>query len=347
MIYYWSPDYTSAVGGVKILYRHVDILNSNGYNASIIHKKSGFRCSWFENDTEVSYLKKISLDKNDFLVIPEIYGSLYTNPKSRPKAYSNFKRLFESNAIKIVFNQGVYNTFNGQTFYEERLNSIYQDPVIKGVMVVSDDSLDYLKYSFPGLNVVRFHNSINRDVFFYNPHKKKKICFMPSKNADHAVQVICMLKSRGITEDFEIIPIENKSEYEVAQIMKESLIFLSFGYPAGFSLPPAEAMACGCIVVGYHGMGGREYFKSDLCFPVEMGDIIAFSKMTERVIEEWEKMPGAFMERTMKASAYIHSKYTKEREEQDVLDFWKSMTETQAGSWSVNPPSRSLLKIFK
>ena len=51
-IYYWSPDYTSAVGGVKILYRHVDILNKNGFNASVIHRKSGFRCTWFYNDTE-------------------------------------------------------------------------------------------------------------------------------------------------------------------------------------------------------------------------------------------------------------------------------------------------------
>ena len=30
-----------------------------------------------------------------------------------------------------------------------------------------------------------------------------------------------------------------------------SILFLSFGYPEGFGLPVAEAMSCGCAVIGY------------------------------------------------------------------------------------------------
>src|SRR3546814_3802603 len=33
-----------------------------------------------------------------------------------------------------------------------------------------------------------------------------------------------------------------RPEAESARILRESLLFLSFGYPEGFSLPPAEAM---------------------------------------------------------------------------------------------------------
>ena len=51
--------------------------------------------------------------------------------------------------------------------------------------------------------------------------------------------------------DFEIVPFINISQNEVIRILKDSLIFLSFGYPEGFGLPAAEAMACGCVTIGF------------------------------------------------------------------------------------------------
>ncbi|MBN2299118.1 MAG: glycosyltransferase, partial [Deltaproteobacteria bacterium] len=250
-IYYWSPDYHSTVGGVKILYRHVDILNDNGFSASIIHKKAGFRCDWFDNTTRISYVRKITLRENDYLVIPEKYDSVYKNPKRRRKAFKTFSTLFDTPAKKIIFVQGPYSTFKGCSLDEDEIKSIYLDKSVVALMVVSDDSKNYLEYAFPGMQAARIHNSINQDIFSYQGEKKKQICFMPNKNPDDALQVISILKHRGRINDFTIVPIENRSELETAQIMKDSLFFLSFGYQEGFSLPPAEAMACGCIVVGY------------------------------------------------------------------------------------------------
>lgn len=327
MIYYWSPDYSSSVGGVKILYRHVDILNRNGIAASIIHKKNGFRCTWFENETRISYANRTTLTEEDFLVIPEVYGSVYADPKERPKAYKLFSSLFHTPSRKVVFNQNTYNTFKGFSFDQDEWRSIYRDPSISGFMVVSEDNKEYLEYAFPGLQAFRIHNSIDQEIFSFQPNKKQQIAFMPRKNPDHAEQVIAMLRSRGNLEGFQIVPIANKTQAETAQILRDSLIFLSFGYPEGYSLPPAEAMACGCIVIGYHGMGGREYFTPDLSFPVEMGDIITYAKTVEGVITEWRQSPGALMERTRRASTFISKIYSKAREEQDVLEFWKSIME--------------------
>ena len=86
MIYYWSPDYDTPVGGVKILYHDVDVLNANGIEAAVLHRKRGFRCTWFENNTRVAYMGRTKLTCDDFLVIPEVYGSLYAHPEHRPKA---------------------------------------------------------------------------------------------------------------------------------------------------------------------------------------------------------------------------------------------------------------------
>ncbi len=49
------------------------------------------------------------------------------------------------------------------------------------------------------------------------------------------------------------------SREKVAEELKKSNIFLNIGYPEGFPFPPLEAMACGCIVVGYTGGGGNEF----------------------------------------------------------------------------------------
>src|SRR5262249_9529928 len=53
--------------------------------------------------------------------------------------------------------------------------------------------------------------------------------------------------------------LEDKSEDEVADIMGRSALFLSLAYMESFALAPVEAMASGCIVVGYTGTGGLEY----------------------------------------------------------------------------------------
>jgi glycosyltransferase involved in cell wall biosynthesis len=42
--------------------------------------------------------------------------------------------------------------------------------------------------------------------------------------------------------------------------LKESLLFLSFVNGEGLGLLAVEAMSCGCVVVGYDGMGGKEFF---------------------------------------------------------------------------------------
>jgi glycosyltransferase involved in cell wall biosynthesis len=39
-------------------------------------------------------------------------------------------------------------------------------------------------------------------------------------------------------------------------------IFLGTGFPEGFALPPLEAMAAGCVPVGFGGLGGFEYMRN-------------------------------------------------------------------------------------
>jgi glycosyltransferase involved in cell wall biosynthesis len=48
----------------------------------------------------------------------------------------------------------------------------------------------------------------------------------------------------------------------VAKLLAGAQIFLSTGFPEGYSLPPLEAMAAGCLVTGFSGFGGFEYMRN-------------------------------------------------------------------------------------
>jgi hypothetical protein len=48
-IFYRAWSHNRPTGGQKQMYRHVDILNSAGFDAYIFHDNDGFRLTWFEN----------------------------------------------------------------------------------------------------------------------------------------------------------------------------------------------------------------------------------------------------------------------------------------------------------
>ncbi len=326
-IFVLCPDSNATVGGIKILYRHVEVLNKNGFDAVILHGVKGFRCTWFENDVKVESMWDVEMTDNDFLVLPEIYGPGSFESfewKKRKLGVKYYSKYFPPKAArKVIFNQGVYNTFSGYNFDPEDKKSPYLAKELTGVMVVSEDSREQLSYVFPHLNIHRIHNSIDSKLFSYGEAKKKQICFMPRRNALEARAVINILKFRGVLDGYTIVAIENMGEKEVSRVMQESLFFFSFGYSEGFSLPPAEAMSSGCLVVGYHGKGGREYFKEEFCFPVTDSYVPEFARTAEAVLKMYEENPEKIHTMRRKASEHIQSVFTAEREEQDILTAWK------------------------
>jgi glycosyltransferase involved in cell wall biosynthesis len=309
-LYFLSPDDNSPVGGIKVLYRHVDILNENGFQAAIVHKKKGFRCTWFENQTRVEYRQTLQPDPFDFAVIPEIHGP----------------RLAEMVPLakKVIFNQNAYLTFREYSFDPQELTTAYRDPSVVAALVVSEDSRRYLSYVFPDLKVFRVHVGVDVAKFRFREltQKRRRIAFMVRKHVEDARQVINILKFRGALDGWEIAAIENLTESEVAQVLEESLVFLSFGYPEGFGLPVIEAMLCGCLVVGYHGNGGREVLRPEFSWPVEAGDILGFARVADRLLHQVDASAGELSRRAKEAREFVSREYSMERERQDILKFW-------------------------
>ena len=321
-IYILSTDTNIPTGGIKQLYRHADILNNNGFNASIIHSKNNFRCTWFENDTKISYLEKTKMGTSDYLVVPEIYGELFYDEIKIGGLNRNLKEFVSLSKNTVIFNQCCYFSFNGYSIAEDDINPFWLSNSVIATIVVSEDSRQYMHYVFPNIKTFRIHNSIDPKLFSYQHEKKKQICFMTRKLRHDVTQVVNILKYRNSLGDFKLIPIENKTEQEVAEIMKDSLIFLSFSYEEGCPLPPMEAMMCGCLVIGYEGRGGREYFKDEFSYPIEGGDIISFAKTVEKVISCYNMDRNVFDGKRQKGSEYVRTTYSLGKETEEILRCW-------------------------
>ena len=80
---------------------------------------------------------------------------------------------------------------------------------------------------------------------------------------------------------------------DVAAAFKSSFLFLSFGYPEGFGLPVAEALCCGCKVVGYSGLGGKELFRIGSLYSCAYDvDFLDFSSFLDSIIVALDSYPS-------------------------------------------------------
>ena len=97
-----------------------------------------------------------------------------------------------------------------------------------------------------------------------NPAQCIRVAFMPRKNAALARQMQDVaLAALGPRPGFAIewLPLQNMTPEQVAAGLASSHIFLASSFPEGFGLPPAEAMAAGCLPVGFTGFGGWDYMR--------------------------------------------------------------------------------------
>ena len=127
----------------------------------------------------------------------------------------------------------------------------YGTPLPHADLIVcrSDDLASWVADVNPEIPRETILPSINRSVFEYDGRKKNDvICYMtrPKKSPEIAQ----LLRARYGEKVVEIV---NRSEPEVADILKNSKVFVCRGNDKeGSPRPPKEALVAGCVVVGLH-----------------------------------------------------------------------------------------------
>ena len=274
-IYYGAPDKDYPVGGIRVIYRHVDLLNRNGFDAFVLHHYFPFRCTWFENETRVAHEVRypdfsrslparlgrrtrralgravsieprpvLELDADDILVVPEVMPGLADiAPAVR----------------KVIFNQNAYLTLAPYSLDVDAQKLACTRPEVLGAIVVLEDSRRYLETLFPDLPVRRVHYGIDPELFAFTREKKRQIAYMPRKNPHDLHQVLLRLRLTGRLEGWDVVAIADRPEAETAAILRESAVFLSSGHPEGSACRRPRRCAQAAWSSGTTAMAARSF----------------------------------------------------------------------------------------
>jgi len=227
-------------GGVKIIYQHCDILNRNGYSAIPVHL-GDFTVDWFPHQSQPMNLPEALrlMNESDVLICPEVVAHLATD----------FPRM-----NKIAFIQA-WSLAELRTGPDKR----YEDLGFGRLLSCSHYVQDYMKpRSSLSCDVVV--NGIDLSVFHPRGRREngRKVVVLNRRNIADAQEAMGMLGQAAEEVEFSIL--DNRyTQAQIADLFRQADIFIAIGYPEGFALPPLEAMACGCAVVGFTGGGGGEH----------------------------------------------------------------------------------------
>lgn len=227
------------VGGVKISYQHCLALKNAGYTSDII-KLGYYEDCFFNFDITPIYIDEIGyeLETNDIVVATEFrpYDGL---------KFQNAKKVLLAQSICLLKEDQLFG-FSGIGYKHIFTCSNF----IKNKLVKCDQDI---------ANVIT--NGIDLNIFKPNIklRVKNRILAFSRKNHSDLKKIQTLIAAQK--EKFELVVVDALTEAELVLEYQKSDIFLATGYPEGFGLPALEAMACGCVVVGFSGGGGLEYMQ--------------------------------------------------------------------------------------
>lgn len=300
-ILYMNHDNPQPSGGVQVIYDHVRHLVRNGYDAYVVHFRSGFKPAWFDGQVPTLYCDQpFQVTPDDLILIPEDHA-----------AFLEFFR--DVPARKVLFCQNHFYLFEGL-----KAGHSLQSLDIAGVMACSDVVADFVRtYLQPPL-LQTVHNAV-ATCFQPRSPKKLQVAFMPRKRPLEAnfIKKLCLSL---LPPDLAVtwVAIDNMTQEQAAAIMAESALFLALNRLEGFGLPPLEAMACGCLVAGFTGFGAREYATPENGIWCGEDDLVgcaqALAHLIQLVSRDDPTVP--LMRVAARATA---ARYSSQRQEQELL----------------------------
>jgi glycosyltransferase involved in cell wall biosynthesis len=296
-VLYISHDDPRPSGGVRTLYAHVRHLCRNGIPAFLVHHDPAFQPTWFgEAVPTLSFKHGIEFRPDDLVLIPEDFHAVLEWLKDVP-------------VTKAVFCQNHFYVYHGLRDYPS-----WGALGVRHVLASSTVIAEFLQTVLGLAQVSVVPYAIDLDLFRPGP-KKRQIAYMPRKLPTQA-NFVRRLTTAFVGDAVAWVPIDGATETETAAILAESAIFLSLSHLEGFGLPPVEAMASGCLVVGYHGFGGKEYATADNGIWCEEGNPIACAQALRQAVARLDDTQTVRMIEHGRATA---AQYTFERQERELL----------------------------
>ena len=165
--------------------------------------------------------------------------------------------------------------------------------------------------------------SMHPETFAFREEKRRLITYMPRKRRQEAALIHAELERRGRIDGYEIAAIDGVPLAAVRERLAESLIFISLLHRESLGFPAMEAMASGCIVIGYTGHGGREYFGETTGIPIEEGDTPGLVRAVEEAVAAHRDDPARLDALRRRGSERVRERYSDEKFEACLLSTWR------------------------
>jgi hypothetical protein len=309
-ILYMSHDIAEPRGGVGVLYDHVATLRGHGFDAFVVHATPGFRYPFARADIPVIDASNLGVARTDVLVVPEDHGSA-------------IRKCREVNCRKVLFCQNHFFVFDGLD-----PGRTWTELGFSGYLCVSTPIRQALKRWFgvdasvvrPGLDDASFADGFKP---FAPPIT---LACMPRKGVQNLRLVQGLLAAAGQVhgKDLSWLEIHGLPKEQVAERLREAHIYVSTSVAEGLGLPPLEAMAAGCLVVGFAGGGGLDYAAPENGIWVADEDPWALAEALERTLAALHDPAAAALDAKRRAGRATAMNYTRARFEYDLVAFWSS-----------------------
>ncbi|HUY69101.1 MAG TPA: glycosyltransferase [Alphaproteobacteria bacterium] len=241
MLLFFCPSVTVINGGIRNIFRMAESLRAAGHDARMFEAE-GRRPGWFPSTIPIEGQDIFQPRADQVLVLPE----------DQPHILAQFKDWPQK---KAIYTQ---NHFYGALGIGDAQS--YADYGVSHLICASRTILEHAQNRHPSIPCHLVPCGIDRALFKPAAFKANRIAFMPRKRAIEAVYIRDMFRfTHSEYRDWQWQELSGKSEAEVAQALGEAKVFLSLSRLEGFGLAPLEAMAAGCVVAGFTGIGGREY----------------------------------------------------------------------------------------
>jgi glycosyltransferase involved in cell wall biosynthesis len=311
-IVYLSWPAGEITGGIKMVFRHVEGLLENGFDAAVA-TEDGRAPGWFETHASVIPLTALARD-TDILVFPENHHRFLQMYRSWP----NRKVIFCQNQFNVYLGLGgelSYSSFGAMSL------------LCCGWTVAA-----YCRRRFPRLKVAVVPNYVDAGVFSPPAKKDLQIAVMPKKRPHEVGFIFDLFRAEHPRlRQVPWVDISNFPEKEVARILGQSAVFLSLCRFEAFSLTLLEAMASGCVTAGFTGFGTRDYVDAQNGFWAQEDDLIECTEQLGRAVRLVTE-GGPLLEHMVQHGLDTARYYNREKFVKALVSYWRNTLDTEAAS---------------
>ncbi len=230
------------IGGLKVHYQHCQALREAGFPAYplLMGKRDA---DFFGYDLESRRLRELGrrLGSTDIVVSTEFH------PYQGLEFECGRRILFVQSWINIT-----------RRLHSRDRDKSYLDLGYDRVITCSEYVTRRVEEAM-GIAATTIPNAI--DLACFHPEASRRVALrvlaLPRKNPQDLRRIRDQLAGSGLA--FRLA--DGLHQRELIAEYRAADIFLATGYPEGFGLPPLEAMACGCAVVGFTGGGAGEFMR--------------------------------------------------------------------------------------